>query len=1055
MPEQRDQTARRLIQLEVLRATSPRGDFLNIEAVPADSDAEMLRSLRYAATAAAAMALPVAGLLVRGHPLAVSALTAGVGLAAALSVVVGLRIHRPTERGPWRLIAGAMAIFGVGAAVRGVYVVRGGPPLPFSLRGLAAVASYPILGMALFALAGRRTARRDWAGVIDAALITIGAAVASSTFIVPRIWNANPHLTLAHGIALAHPAATVMLLALAVRFIVTDGPGRRSYVLLAGGSTLLLVADVLDAVGSTRGWFPPATVLDSFGLLAIALVGVAALDGSMERLTEPIDEPDLGVSRRRLVLLAVAVPIAPALVAARALGLATPTAVIAVAAAIVVGVLVLVRLAILVSGYERALRLEHLRREGAPRLVVARTREEIIAVTTQLAVELVGGVREAFVDLSLGGPPPADVQDVLVVGGGEMGSWLRGEYRHAGVLGRVGSARTLVFPILVRDRPAGILRVAARRSPSASLRDALLTLVSQASAALEGADRADDILERRSEARFRSLVQNSKDLIAVVEPDLTIRFVTPSVRSMLGFDADELVGTRLDGLLHPDEIERTTAFVRERATSGGSGELEFQLRRRDGEWRTVEGAIANLLDDISVRGLVLTAHDVTERRLLETELERQAFHDSLTGLPNRALFSDRVTHALERVSRTTRSVAVLFIDIDDFKTVNDSLGHSTGDELLVAVGGRVHGCLRAADTGARLGGDEFGVLLEDVGGVDAAVEVAGRILEALRRPVVLSGAELLVRASIGIVIGKAGQTSGDLLRNADVAMYKGKRQGGNCYEVFEPAMHAAALARLELKADLERALPNDEFHLVYQPIVELSDGAVVGLEALLRWTHPTRGAISPVEFIPLAEETGLIPEIGRWVLERACEQAVGWQATLPPAARLSISVNLAGRQLQSSTLIGEVTAVIERTGIDPHDLMLEITESTLMDEVEIVATRLAELKRLGVRIAVDDFGTGFSSLSYLQRFPVDVLKIAKEFVDEIATEQRDARLVEAVIKIASSLDLRTVAEGIELEEQRVRLRELGCMLGQGYLFAKPMLPEAVPDLLRGQLRSVA
>jgi EAL domain-containing protein (putative c-di-GMP-specific phosphodiesterase class I) len=287
-------------------------------------------------------------------------------------------------------------------------------------------------------------------------------------------------------------------------------------------------------------------------------------------------------------------------------------------------------------------------------------------------------------------------------------------------------------------------------------------------------------------------------------------------------------------------------------------------------------------------------------------------------------------------------------------------------------------------------------------------------------------------------------------------MYKGKRQGGNRYEVFEPAMHAAALARLELKADIERALLNEEFHLMYQPIVELVDGAVIGLEALIRWTHPTRGAISPAEFIPLAEETGLIPEIGRWVLQRACEQAMDWQRQNLSHRPLSMSVNLAGRQLQSAWLIGEVTDVLEATGLAAKDLMLEITESTLMDEVETVATRLAELKKLGVRIAVDDFGTGFSSLSYLQRFPVDVLKIAKSFVDEITTENKDARLVQAVIRIASSLDLATVAEGIELPEQRDRLRELGCTLGQGYFFAQPMLPEAVPDLLRGDgLRVVA
>jgi diguanylate cyclase (GGDEF)-like protein len=446
------------------------------------------------------------------------------------------------------------------------------------------------------------------------------------------------------------------------------------------------------------------------------------------------------------------------------------------------------------------------------------------------------------------------------------------------------------------------------------------------------------------------------------------------------------------------------------------------------------------------RPAVLVAiQDVTERNALEAELRHQAFHDALTRLANRALFSDRVDHALGRCLRNHASVAVLLLDLDGFKTVNDSLGHNAGDALLVGVAGRLAAVLRGGDTAARLGGDEFAILLEDLEHEDDALEVAQRVIDDLASPFCLAGKELFVSASVGIALGDHGESADELLRNADAAMYRAKSQGKGCYRVFEPSMHSAALARLELEADLRRALDEQELVVHYQPIVAAATKEISGFEALVRWQHPTRGLVPPLDFIPLAEENGLIVDIGLFVLRTACAQTAQWRTVHP---NLTIAVNVSARQLADSQLVDHVVRVLHETGLDPAALTLEITESAVIDDPDKAFERLTVLKARGVRLAVDDFGTGYSSLSSLHNLPVDTLKIDKSFIDGVAHGAEGAGVVNAIIGIAQTLRLGTVAEGVEDRDQVQQLEQLGCQQLQGFCFSKPLPADLVVALLR-------
>ncbi len=431
---------------------------------------------------------------------------------------------------------------------------------------------------------------------------------------------------------------------------------------------------------------------------------------------------------------------------------------------------------------------------------------------------------------------------------------------------------------------------------------------------------------------------------------------------------------------------------------------------------------------------------VEEIRRSEEKLAYQAYHDPLTDLANRARFQERVVHALQRTEREPDTVAVLFFDLDDFKTVNDSLGHQEGDRLLVAAAERLLNATRGSDTVARLGGDEFAVLLENVRNEADMRTVAGRINQALRSPFALEGTEVFVSASIGLARATAGTSADDLLRNADAAMYAAKSRGKGQYAIFETSMHAAIVERLELEADLRRAIVQAEFRLHYQPIVDLRTGAVMGMEALLRWEHHDRGMIQPNAFIPFAEETGLIVPIGRWVLREACRQAAEWRLRFPDLAELRITVNLSARQLREASLPTDVGAALADSGLPGDRLVLEITESVLMQDTEMVLLKLEALKRLGVSLAIDDFGTGYSSLAYLQRFPIDILKIDKTFVDAIGSPDVEPTLARAIIALGESLAMCTVAEGVENAEQVDELQRLGCHLGQGYLLSRPLPP---------------
>ncbi len=542
--------------------------------------------------------------------------------------------------------------------------------------------------------------------------------------------------------------------------------------------------------------------------------------------------------------------------------------------------------------------------------------------------------------------------------------------------------------------------------------------------------------------------------MAIVTVDGSFLQVNPALCDLVGYDEDDLLRLTHPSITHPDDIQQESE-QNQRLLAGETDSYRIEKRyvHREGHEIWSELSVSLVRNESGrPRYLIAQMVDITDRKLFEQQLLHQAFHDRLTGLPNRGLFMDRLEHALARRPREDETIAVLFLDLDNFKVINDSLGHRAGDQLLLTMAERLQTCVREGDTVARLGGDEFTVLLEHITDLTDAILVAQRIAEQSLTLYTIGDREVSVTASIGIAIpGGEGETADDLLRNADIAMYEAKRRGKARYEVFAAPMTVRAHERLELEIELRRAIERGEFVLHYQPVVDLRTGRIVEVEALIRWRHPLRGLLPPADFITIAEETGAMIDIGGWVLRRACRRLQQWQQEFPaPAGQrpLTMSVNLSTRQFLQPSLVDTVREVLDETGIEPRTLKLEVSERAIMEDAASAIATLRDLRALGIKLAIDDFGTGYSSLTYLKQFAVNILKIDRMFVDGISHDIEDTSIVEAILAIGKSLGIRTVAEGVETPAQLAFLTARGCNSGQGHLFSPPLPPDEFTTLLR-------
>ena len=991
-----------------------------------------------------------------------------LGLSSVLAILAGIKINRPVSALPWLLLAAGNLCFAAGQFGVQVVIEVQGKTEPFpSFADVLYLLTYPIYGAGLYIFIRWRTAGSDRRSLLDALTLTAGLSLLSWLYLILPDAGDHSFTPLQKWVAIGYPLGDLLILAMLARLLAPGFWRARSLQLLAVGTIATLASDLAYSVIQLRGTFYDGTAVDLGWVVFYFTWGAAALHPTMADLTRPVPQRRTEISVLRLATLLLASLIAPVLLLIQSLRDKNHyDSVIAVFSAIIY-LLVVSRLWDVAASLRRVLYRERAVRLAGAALASAVTVQDAATAVEYAATDLLGPWQS--------GQPPREVLVVIredgvlrTAGGGHSrvrelaDAWLppvngsRSRLVTAGELGEGASAlppgadAVLLCPLALRDRPSGdpligILAVSANHRLLAGLAATMEILAGQAALAVERVVLSQELIRQGKQAYFRTLVQDTSDVILIIGDAGDVRYATPSASTIFGDVTVE--GARLLDLVADGERDAVAGeLARMRGHAGEDGYNDWRITRADGKDVQVEVRCSDLRQDSTVGGLVLTLRDVTERRELENMLTDLAFHDALTGLPNRLLFQDRIARALALAERENTVVAVFFADLDDFKTVNDTMGHAVGDELLVAVGQRLSGVLRAGDTAARLGGDEFAILLEHLPDAMVADAFAERVVQAFEAPFELDSGSVLTRATVGIATTRDSDDVTDLLQHADLALYAAKAAGKRRWQRYHPVLSVRLTRRQELQTALEQAVADSAFTIAYQPIVALADGAIVGFEALVRWPHPRRGVLQPSQFIPLAEETGAIVPIGSWVLERACTDLAGWLRNRKRGTSLYVSVNVSARQFRETGFVDRVRRVLATSGLPASALMLELTESMLLPHEDRIRSDLRELRAGGVRLALDDFGTGYSSLSYLKGLPVDIVKIDKSFVDDIDTSEPQRALVEGIIRMARTLQLGVIAEGIGNETQRDKLVAMGCRFGQGYLLAMPMPADEAEEL---------